>query len=112
MVSEETMQFLANFYNMTTYHYKTPRLPKGRDYLLEINPNHVVRERDDTLNVIDARWIDTDTGLFIDITTEKDLYPLRQSTFEHTPVKVPFAYAEIIKEEYGNKAMTQTIFEQ
>ncbi len=69
MVSEATMHFLAGFYNMTTYHYEAPGLPDGRDYMLEINPHYVTRERHDTLNVIDARWIDMDTGLFIDVTT-------------------------------------------
>jgi hypothetical protein len=37
--------------------------------MLEINPNYKVRDQSDTLNVIDARWVDTDSGLFIDITT-------------------------------------------
>lgn len=53
---------------MSTFHYRTPRIPDGRDYLLEINPNYVNREQTDTLNVIDARWIDTESGMFIDIT--------------------------------------------
>lgn len=54
---------------MTVYHYKLPDIPEGRDYLLEINPRYVERTQADRLNVIDARWIDTETGLFIDITT-------------------------------------------
>jgi hypothetical protein len=68
-VGEESMTFLANFYNMTVFHYKTPRIPQGRDYLLEINPHHVIRDESDKYNRIDARWIDTWSGLFIDITT-------------------------------------------
>ncbi|KAI9830522.1 MAG: hypothetical protein M1819_005480 [Sarea resinae] len=136
-VSEETMQFLAGYYNMTTHHYKTPRIPEGRDYLLEINPSYVNRGIEDKLNVIDARWVDMDTGLFIDITTvrrnetaiaegiegalmckdrhhylEKDLFPLRDSVFEDMPVKIPFAYAEVLEEEYGKKSLTQTVFEK
>lgn len=63
------MHMLASYYNMSTFHYKTLRLPEGRDYLLEVNPNYVNREQNDKLNVIDARWIDTESGLFIDITT-------------------------------------------
>ena len=63
------MHFLASYYNMTVFHYKTPRIPEGRDYLLEINPHYVNREQSDKLNVIDARWIDTTAGMFIDITT-------------------------------------------
>ncbi len=42
---------------------------------------------------------------------EKNLFPLRDTTFEGMPVKVPFAYTEIIKEEYGEMALTQTNFE-
>lgn len=67
-VSEESMTFLAHYYNMSVYHYQTPRIPEGRDYMLEINPHYVNGDRSDKLNVIDARWIDTDSGLFIDIT--------------------------------------------
>ena len=155
-VSEGTMHFLAQYYNMTTYHYDSPDLPDGRSYMLEINPNYTNRERDDRLNVIDARWVDMDTGLFIDITTvrrnlthefegvmsckdghdfyvrltcypadvirhrantaftmqESDLFPLRESVFEEMPVRVPFAYIEIITQEYGEKALTKTTYEQ
>lgn len=70
-VSEPSMYYLAAYYNMSVFHYKTPRLPNGRDYLLEVNPHYVEREPTDPLNVIDARWIDTETGLFIDITTAR-----------------------------------------
>lgn len=68
-VSESTIHFLAKYYNMTEHHYKLSHVPEGRIYLLEINPHYVLRVTEDKLNVIDARWIDTDTGLFIDITT-------------------------------------------
>jgi hypothetical protein len=63
------MFYLAAYYNMTVFHYQSPRIPDGRDYLLEINPHYKNRDPGDKLNVIDARWIDTETGLFIDITT-------------------------------------------
>lgn len=39
--------------------------------MLEINPGYVNGSPDDWLNVIDARWIDTETGIFIDITTAR-----------------------------------------
>lgn len=68
-VSEAAIHLLANYYNMSVFHYRTPRIPEGRDYMLEVNPNYVNREQTDKLNVIDARWIDTTSGLFIDITT-------------------------------------------
>ena len=68
------MKFLASYYNMTIFHYRTPRIPEGRDYMLEINPYYTNREQTDKLNVIDARWVDTDSGLFIDITTVRKNY--------------------------------------
>jgi hypothetical protein len=73
-VAEESMHFLAAYYNMSVFHYKTPRIPNGRDYMLEINPHYKIRDQSDGLNVIDARWIDTETGLFIDITTVRKNY--------------------------------------
>jgi hypothetical protein len=65
------MHYLASYYNMSVFHYKTPRIPEGRDYMLEVNPNYINREQKDRLNVIDARWVDTTSGLFIDITTAR-----------------------------------------
>jgi hypothetical protein len=44
-------------------------MKEGKKYLLEINPHYTNLSTSDTHNVIDARWIDTSTGLFIDITT-------------------------------------------
>ena len=73
-VSETSMHFLASYYNMSVFHYKTPRIPEGRDYMLEINPHYTNREQTDKFNVIDARWVDTTTGLFIDITTVRYNY--------------------------------------
>lgn len=70
-VSESSMHYLASYYNMTVFHYKTPRISEGRDYMMEINPHYTNREQTDNLNVIDARWVDTTSGLFIDITTAR-----------------------------------------
>lgn len=39
--------------------------------MLEINPHYINPAQTDKLNVIDARWIDTENGLFIDITTAR-----------------------------------------
>jgi hypothetical protein len=91
------------------------------------------RQRGDGMNIIDARWIDTENGLFIDITglseahpdTEpgvwscknehhyslQDLYPMRESLFEGVPAKVPYAYEKVLVEEYANKALTLTEYE-
>jgi hypothetical protein len=69
-VSEETIYFLAKYYNMTEYYFPlTPGSSAGRHYLLEINPHYTNGGTEDKSNVIDARWIDTETGLFIDIST-------------------------------------------
>jgi hypothetical protein len=73
-VTEASMHYLASYYNMSVFHYKTPRIPEGRDYMLEVNPHYVNREQTDKLNVIDARWVDTTSGLFIDITTARYNY--------------------------------------
>ena len=133
MVSEKAIHYLAAYYNMTMHHYKVPGLDTGRDYLLEVNP-HYTNESLESVNKIDARWIDTDTGLFIDITTLRrnttedsestpcfvkdnhhyqydDIFPLRESTFEGLAVKIPFAYSEILIEEYGERALSDVFFE-
>lgn len=61
-MSASTVHFLASYYNMTVHTYQQ------RDYMLEVNPGYTNSSVKDRLNVIDARWIDTQTGLFIDIT--------------------------------------------
>ena len=144
-VHVSSLAFLAEYYNMTIHHY-TVRVPPdaegdvwdeaGRDYLLEINPNWTNDSTDDKHNVIDARWIDTTTGLFIDITAlrinqsvmdlgegqnmyskdkheynSKSIFPLRESAYEDRPVHVPYAYAALLEEEYGKKVMTKTKYE-
>ena len=61
MIAEPDMFFLAAYYNMTTYDH----------YLFEVNPHFLHRDQDDQLNVIDARWIDTVTGLYVDVTAAR-----------------------------------------
>ena len=114
--------------------------------MLEINPKYTDGSFEDELNVIDGRWIDITTGLFIDITAirpkpnakgvfaskdkheeivthlssvfalgitdadprqGRDLFPLRESSFEGLPVKVPYNYVKLLLEEYGNSALTK-----
>lgn len=116
----------------------------GKKYLLEVNPHYTNKSTQDVQNVIDARWIDTATGLYIDITTihtapagssfvsaasappdtapdrlyTKDqhgflasqLFPLRSTTFEGIAVSIPYAYEELLLEEYGAEALTETWF--
>lgn len=76
-VSETTLHFMAEYYNMTEHHYELEGVPGGRSYLLEINPNFVARTREDRANVIDARWIDMSSGIFIDITAVRKDYEAR-----------------------------------
>ena len=68
-MSVPTVHFLACYYNMTIHSYRQ------RDYMLEINPKYTDGSFEDRLNVIDGRWIDVETGLFIDITA---IRPLKQ----------------------------------
>ncbi|KAJ5170331.1 LicD [Penicillium coprophilum] len=134
-VSESTIHFLADYYNMTEHYFDLPHVNGGRSYMLEVNPNYIVKSERDTLNKIDARWIDMSSGLFIDITAvrkdearrlngrpealmckdkhnydESDIFPLRDSFFEGVPVKIPYAYTYILEEEYGPRALTRTRF--
>ncbi|KAL8721061.1 MAG: hypothetical protein Q9225_002172 [Loekoesia sp. 1 TL-2023] len=67
-VSEDTMDFLASYYNMTIHMVRTTHAPQGKNYMLEINPGYVNPSPGDSLNTIDARWIDMLSGVFIDIT--------------------------------------------
>lgn len=133
-VDEESIKYLADYYNMTIHSFKLPG-PDGKqenhNYLLEINPHYVDTSLNDKNNVIDARWIDTSTGLFIDITVvhhnkteprnmyckdkhrflEADIFPLRSSEFEGVPVKIPYAYAPLLEEEYGADSLTNTLYQ-
>ncbi|GAM85394.1 hypothetical protein ANO11243_034010 [Dothideomycetidae sp. 11243] len=54
---------------MTIHHHRYDDGQSGRDYMLEINPHFRNTSEADKYNRIDARWVDTKTGLFIDITT-------------------------------------------
>ncbi|KAL8695074.1 MAG: hypothetical protein Q9218_000352 [Villophora microphyllina] len=136
-VSEDTMHFLASYYNMTIHTVRTKHAPQGKNYMLEINPKWVDGSPEDELNQIDGRWIDMLSGVFIDITAvrrkskyagilfckdrhryrlitshvkEADLFPLRDSVFEDRPVKIPYNYAELLQEEYGRVSLTRTRF--
>ncbi|KAL8817084.1 MAG: hypothetical protein Q9223_004011 [Gallowayella weberi] len=133
-VSEPTLKYLSQHYNHTIYNYISHHNPDvKRTYLLDINPASVERERGNGENIIDARWIDTRNGLFIDITglsethpddlpgvwacknnhryNTTDLYPMRETMFENVVAKVPYAYDHILTEEYEAKALVLTEWE-
>lgn len=67
-VSEEGIEVLARSFNMTEYSYPVPPGRTARTYLLDINPHYSIVSEKDVANRIDARWIDTTNGKFIDIT--------------------------------------------
>lgn len=130
-VPDTTLAYLADHYNRTVVQYESPDSGKKREYLLDINPWSRQRERGQGHNIIDARWIDITTGLYIDITGLSrlepdhpdiwqcknfhkyrlmDIYPLRWTTFEGVPAKVPLQYEALLMEEYSEKALTTTRF--
>ncbi|KAI9767929.1 MAG: hypothetical protein M1835_006967 [Candelina submexicana] len=132
-VSYSTLDYLGKKLNQTKHHYVSDDKTFTREYLLDVNPWIMERERGDGDNVIDARWIDTHNGLFIDITglsethpdvqpgvwscknyhryRTKDLYPLRESTYEGVPAMIPYSYDQILIEEYEPKALVLTEYE-
>ena len=104
----------------------------GRTYLLEINPHHALHDGSpkSDKNVIDGRWIDTSTGLYVDITClwkavdheagsgilagkdghsyrEKYIFPLRETSFEGVDALIPNAYMEVLSKEYGPMALVK-----
>ncbi|OOG00837.1 hypothetical protein ASPCADRAFT_125846 [Aspergillus carbonarius ITEM 5010] len=130
-VMDTTLLHLADRFNQTVVQYTTTNPTVERRYLLDVNPWARQRDRGMGLNIIDARWIDISTGLYIDITglsrlqadkpTEwecknghkyqtQDIYPLRTSTFEGVTAKVPFRYDAVLTEEYSKTALTATQF--
>lgn len=119
-MTAHSVAFLARYYNMTIHDFGPKR------YMLEINPCYVNTSYADRLNVIDGRWIDIQTGLFIDITAvrikegthgeimtskdkhesrRRDVFPLRESVFEGVPALVPNNYLKLLAEEYGRQSM-------
>ncbi|EAS31379.3 mannosylphosphate transferase [Coccidioides immitis RS] len=131
-VTGATLAYMGNHLNQTIYTYRLDKNTQ-RKYLLDVNPWSREREHGDGQNIIDARWIDIRNGLYIDITGLSeldpvgergvlscknfhkykitDLYPMRESTFEGVPVKIPYEYDEILIKEYGHKALILTEYE-
>ncbi|MCJ1287529.1 hypothetical protein MMC26_006881 [Xylographa opegraphella] len=137
-ISESTLKYLATNLNHTfhTYTAATSAVhndPVTRTYLLDVNSQWEERERGDGFNIIDARWIDVHSGLYIDITAVsetdpdvlpgllscknlhryqvKDLYPMRETMYEGVLAKVPYNYDLILVEEYREEALVRTEFE-
>ncbi|KAJ3318300.1 hypothetical protein HDV06_000584 [Boothiomyces sp. JEL0866] len=112
------VQVLANnLFDLEIYQNKTI----GGHYILEVNPHHVVRTKQ-IENVIDARFIDTRNGHFIDITgvtqlgnyvTCKsphyykfdELFPLVRTVFEGVPTWRPNNYERLLSYEYRSTSI-------
>ncbi len=95
-------------------------------YLFEMNPHHIYRLHQFD-NVIDARFIDIQTGLYLDVTglsynpkqdvfqcksphsyKVQDLFPLRQVKFCGVNTWVNNQIVPILAKEYGMKCMHET----
>jgi hypothetical protein len=102
--------------------------------LLDVNPWAYFRDQGPGHNIIDARWIDTSNGLYIDITAlsllhpedlpdtlecknwhqyrSGEIYPLRESLFDGVPVMIPYKYQEILLDEYSFGALAKTKYQK
>lgn len=133
-VSNATLHRLGQFYNQTKYNYASADGKVRRQYLVDVNPWIWERVKGNGMNVIDARWIDTRNGLYIDITglsetrpdthpnvwrcknehdyKVADLFPMRETMFEGVFAKVPYQYDKILMEEYHESALVNTNFNE
>ena len=66
-VSETGIFFLAAYYNMSTFSLRTPESRRRRSYTFEFSPYAKDREQADARHPADARWVDTETGLSVDV---------------------------------------------
>lgn len=132
-MSTDTLRFLGNNYNRTEHAYSYVDNKGGthnKTYLLDINPHSVDIDRGDGQNIIDARWIDMDNGMFVDITglmerdpnnnpglwacknhhkyRTTDLFPMRTTEFEGVRATIPYNFEKILIDEYGTKSLATT----
>jgi hypothetical protein len=116
--------------NQTKHVYNSEDNSVERHYLIDVNPHHTERTIGNGLNIIDARWIDIKTGLYIDITglsetdpdsmpgvwscknnhryNITDLFPMRESVFEGVAALIPYSYDQILIDEYGQSSLVST----
>ncbi|KAK0936788.1 mannosyltransferase [Friedmanniomyces endolithicus] len=126
MVSEQSIHHLANYYNMTVHTFSlTSNTEDGENrsssYMLEINPHYTNSTLDSASSSTSRLSAATpqpkpsatqtpcvkDTHHY----NYDDIFPLRHSTFEGYPVQIPYAYAELLMEEYGAKALSDVYFQ-
>ncbi|KAJ6262197.1 hypothetical protein Dda_3002 [Drechslerella dactyloides] len=132
-ISEATLKNLAENHNMTRWTYDFED-GDHKEYLLDINSYWTDRLRSSTSNLIDGRWVDTSTGLFIDITGlsethpegrpgiiscknmhhyhVNEIWPLRPAQFENVQAFVPYQFDRVLIKEYRSKAFTLTEYDK
>lgn len=131
-VSNHTLSWMGENLNNTEHTYKTTAFEDGtpveieKKYLMDINPHHSEIDRGDGMNIIDARWIDMQNGMFVDITgvrereadrpgiwscknhhryESQDLWPMRTTEFEGVKARIPYSFQRILSDEYGDKSL-------
>ncbi|GAB7336299.1 hypothetical protein MBLNU13_g09045t1 [Cladosporium sp. NU13] len=134
-VSLQGMRHLVDYHN-TTFPAVEPFVARDRHrYLLDINPNWVNTDTADGGNKIDARFVDTTIGLYVDITVlhrdnraaaqsnkrvmmckdghrynYEDIFPLQTTEFEGIAAKVPSSSASVLTKEYGVGSLNNTVY--
>jgi hypothetical protein len=126
------MHHLASSLNFTEFRYRFRR-PNGKavskTYLLDINPHYAEIDLGDGMNIIDGRWIDTDNGLYVDITAvsersksgdwackdghryaQGELWPLMETDFEGIRALVPAKATALLRAEYGADSTSKEEF--
>lgn len=121
---------------MTMFFYQYSGVPEGRRFRLEVNP-HYKDGAVDAANAVDARWIDLQNGLYVDIAAlrrvaadddstapamlrdksgdeyaENSIFPLRETMFEGVNALIPYSFKDVIANKYGDKALKDTEFNE
>ena len=130
----ETLTNMGERFNQTLHTYAPPDGSAKKEYFLDVNQWIWQRTPGDGMNIIDARWIDVATGLFIDITgvsetdpyghpglfaaknlqhqyKREEIWPLRESKFEGEKALLPYNYDNMLATEYQSKALVATEYE-
>ncbi|KAK9237486.1 LicD family-domain-containing protein [Lipomyces kononenkoae] len=122
-----TVERMSKQFNATTYEYITGE-GESRHYYIDVNPYFAYRFRGKGENVIDARFVDMQNGLYIDITAlaeadpirrpnvlscknnhrylVDDILPLRQTLFIGHRAYVPYEFERVLQKEYSRRALT------
>ncbi|KAK8438482.1 hypothetical protein ACI3L0_005378 [Candidozyma auris] len=103
-ITMSSLHVLAKHYNQSVVVDVTDGVQIGHMYLIDVNPHFLQRDRGKGDNVIDARFIDVSTGLYVDITAlavSNDLEVVQNSpgTKRHNRLHQVFdpSYEEISK---------------